>query len=152
MTDAMNETRHIRDTTRAPRALHPQDTPNTPDVTNTKNTPRTENTEHTQNTRRTQDTRRVEPDTSHTGDVAPAQNGLDGELETRWREIKAGFVDHPRQSVEQADELVDEALRQFTTRHRNLLDQWKSGDESDTETLRLALRDYHNLLLQLTGK
>ncbi len=149
MIDATDETRNTRDMTSAPPAPHSQDTSDTFDAADTKHA---QNVERAQNVQSAQDMHRDEPDRSHTGDAILAQNGLDGGLETRWREIKAGFVDHPRQSVEQADELVDEALRQITTRHRNLLDQWKSGDESDTETLRLALRDYHDLLLQLTGK
>ncbi|MFC0860762.1 hypothetical protein ACFHYQ_00480 [Sphaerimonospora cavernae] len=95
-----------------------------------------------------------DPDVTAKTQVTDRTNGAsDGDgFETHWREIKAGFVDDPRQSVEQADALVDEALKRITTRHRALLDHWKNGDERDTETLRRALRDYHTLLLQLTGK
>ncbi|MEU6408376.1 hypothetical protein [Microbispora sp. NPDC046933] len=81
-----------------------------------------------------------------------AASVLDEALEGRWREIKAGFVDDPRQSVEQADALVEEALSAFTTRRQTLLDQWKDNERGDTEALRLALHEYHSLLAQLTRK
>ncbi|GAA0384769.1 hypothetical protein GCM10009530_39550 [Microbispora corallina] len=97
------------------------------------------------------------PDMAHVATpVTPAPpagpDGLAEDVDQRWREIKAGFVDDPRQSVEQADALVDEALAVFTKRRQSLLDQWKNSENSDTEALRLALREYHTLLLQLNGK
>ncbi|ETK36613.1 hypothetical protein [Microbispora sp. ATCC PTA-5024] len=97
------------------------------------------------------------PDMTHVAtpvtSAAPAgTDGLAEDVDQRWREIKAGFVDDPRQSVEQADALVDEALAVFTKRRQSLLDQWKNSENSDTEALRLALREYHTLLLQLNGK
>ncbi|RGA04045.1 hypothetical protein DI270_015835 [Microbispora triticiradicis] len=77
---------------------------------------------------------------------------LDDALEGRWREIKSGFVDDPRQSVEQADTLVEEALSAFTSRREALLGQWKDNERGDTEALRLALHEYRTLLAQLTRK
>ncbi|MBO4270217.1 hypothetical protein [Microbispora triticiradicis] len=77
---------------------------------------------------------------------------LDEALEGRWREIKSGFVDDPRQSVEQADALVEEALSAFTSRREALLGQWKDNERGDTEALRLALHEYRTLLAQLTRK
>nr|WP_191910052.1 hypothetical protein [Microbispora cellulosiformans] len=77
---------------------------------------------------------------------------LDDALEGRWREIKSGFVDDPRQSVEQADALVEEALSAFTSRREALLGQWKDNERGDTEALRLALHEYRTLLAQLTRK
>ncbi|MGW5263522.1 hypothetical protein ACWEQG_21350 [Microbispora sp. NPDC004025] len=81
-----------------------------------------------------------------------AASVLDETLEGRWREIKSGFVDDPRHSIEQADALVEEALSAFTTRRQALLDQWKDNERGDTEALRLALHEYHALLAQLTRK
>ncbi|MGI5159295.1 hypothetical protein [Microbispora sp. CA-102843] len=77
---------------------------------------------------------------------------LDEALDGRWREIKTGFVDDPRQSVEQADALVEEALSALTSRRQALLDQWKDNERGDTEALRLALHEYHALLAHLTRK
>ncbi len=81
-----------------------------------------------------------------------AASVLDEALDSRWREIKTGFVDDPRQSVEQADALVDEALSALTSRRQALLDQWKDNERGDTEALRLALHEYHALLAHLTRK
>ncbi|GII54129.1 hypothetical protein Pth03_25180 [Planotetraspora thailandica] len=77
---------------------------------------------------------------------------LDADVERRWHEIKAQFVDDPRSSVEQAEALVEEAVTAFASRRRSLADRWKNSDGGDTETLRLALREYHTLLARLTGK
>ncbi|WP_204010705.1 hypothetical protein [Sphaerimonospora thailandensis] len=155
----MDETTRTRTpgATRIQQATHPQKAPSEPRPSE----PRT-------NGARDADEAALNKDTALAKDTAPAKdtdvtatttvtdrtNGAsDGDgFETHWREIKAGFVDDPRQSVEQADALVDEALKRITTRRRALLDHWKNGDERDTETLRRALRDYHTLLLQLTGK
>jgi hypothetical protein len=83
------------------------------------------------------------------GDLEPVD---DVDYEQSWHEIKAQFVDDPRGSVEQADALVEAAVTEFTVRRQSLLDQWKNSDQADTEALRLALREYHTLLAQLTGK
>ncbi|TQS31212.1 hypothetical protein [Microbispora sp. KK1-11] len=81
-----------------------------------------------------------------------AASVLDEALDSRWREIKTGFVDDPRQSVEQADALVEEALSALTSRRQALLDKWKDNERGDTEALRLALHEYHALLAHLTRK
>ncbi|MEU8172094.1 hypothetical protein AB0C14_04405 [Microbispora hainanensis] len=78
--------------------------------------------------------------------------GDDEEFDSRWREIKTGFVDDPRHSVEQADALVEEALSALTSRRQAVLDQWKTDERGDTEALRLALHEYHTLLAQLNRK
>jgi len=74
------------------------------------------------------------------------------EFDRRWHEIKAGFVDDPRDSVEQADTLLEEAVAVFTSRRQSLVDRWKNTSQHDTEQLRLTLREYRALLDQLTGK
>ncbi|GGK95478.1 hypothetical protein Sme01_30850 [Sphaerisporangium melleum] len=81
-----------------------------------------------------------------------AVNGFgDGEFEQRWREVQSSFVDDPRDAVERADRLVDEAVAAITARRQGLADRWKNGDQDDTERLRLALRDYRSLLQELVG-
>ncbi|GII86215.1 hypothetical protein Ssi03_42050 [Sphaerisporangium siamense] len=75
----------------------------------------------------------------------------DGDFLGRWREVQAGFVDDPRDAVERADRLVEEAVDALTTRRKNLADRWKNGGDGDTERLRLALRDYRSLLEELVG-
>jgi hypothetical protein len=76
-----------------------------------------------------------------------------GELQTRWDEIQAGFVDEPRGAVEKADGLVAEAMSRLAdgfARTRSDLDhQWKRGDAISTEDLRQALRRYRSVFARL---
>ncbi|MET8564864.1 hypothetical protein ABZV75_31425 [Streptomyces flaveolus] len=75
--------------------------------------------------------------------------------ERRLREVVAGFVDEPRKAVEQADRTVEQIAARFTeavTRRRRTLRMSWEGSEgrgpaagTDTEQLRLALRDYREL-------
>lgn len=74
-----------------------------------------------------------------------------GRFESRWREVKAGFVDDPRDSVGRADALCDEIVRALTTalgeQRQELQRQWH-GD-ADTERMRTALCAYGVLLERL---
>ncbi|MCO5998380.1 hypothetical protein [Actinoallomurus rhizosphaericola] len=73
---------------------------------------------------------------------------------SRWREVKAGFVDDPRDAVKQAGALCEEAVTAITTaledQQRGLRERW-NGDDADTERLRMALRAYGDLLDRLTS-
>jgi hypothetical protein len=64
----------------------------------------------------------------------------------RWDEIQTGFVDEPRQAVEQADELVADLVRQITSSFSDsrskLESQWSEGEDVSTEDLRVALMQY----------
>ncbi|MFC8081860.1 hypothetical protein [Streptomyces sp. NPDC057340] len=76
-------------------------------------------------------------------------------LGRRLHHAVAGFVDAPRASVEEADRVLEEIAARFTDavadRRRTLRTSWQevgpdSGAPStDTEQLRLALRDYREL-------
>ncbi|MEN8655160.1 hypothetical protein ABCR94_32395 [Streptomyces sp. 21So2-11] len=67
------------------------------------------------------------------------------------------FVDTPRRSVEAADSLLEETVRQLTEalaeRRRSLRTTWADeGRQAETEELRVALRTYREMterLLQL---
>ncbi|GAA3122066.1 hypothetical protein GCM10010521_06580 [Streptomyces rameus] len=75
--------------------------------------------------------------------------------ERQLREVVGGFVDEPRAAVEQADRTLEEIAARFTEavtrRRRTLRMSWEGtegrgpGAETDTEQLRLALRDYREL-------
>jgi hypothetical protein len=66
--------------------------------------------------------------------TATAEQALVGdELEERWDAAKIAFVDEPRQAVERAAELVNEALS-------GLEERWRDGE--DTEVLRTAFQHY----------
>ena len=68
------------------------------------------------------------------------------DMRNRWERIQTGFVDDPRVSVQQADELVAAAIRKlaesFAQERANLEQQWSSGKDVSTEDLRQALRRY----------
>jgi hypothetical protein len=71
----------------------------------------------------------------------------------RWDTIQASFVDEPRQSVEQADSLVAEAIKQlaevFAQERSTLEGQWSRGDEVSTDALRLGLQRYRSFFQRL---
>jgi hypothetical protein len=91
-------------------------------------------------------------DVSHQVTGTAADSGVESiDYQQRWREVQAGFVDDPRDAVQRADQLVEEAVTALTTRRQGLVDRWKNSDQNDTEQLRLALRDYRSLLEELVG-
>ncbi|MEV6751081.1 hypothetical protein [Streptomyces sp. NPDC051214] len=68
-------------------------------------------------------------------------------LGLRLQQALSTFVDSPRQAVEEADSLFDDAVRHLTEtlteRRRVLRASWQNHDtEAHTEELRLALRQY----------
>ncbi|MGW6023791.1 hypothetical protein [Streptomyces sp. NPDC055099] len=88
---------------------------------------------------------------SHTtaGDVGSALLPQDehDKLGLRLQQALSTFVESPRQAVEEADSLFDDAVRHLTEtlteRRRVLRASWQNHDtEAHTEELRLALRQY----------
>jgi len=76
-----------------------------------------------------------------------------GELRRHWDSIQASFVDEPRRAVEQADELVANAMKRlaetFANERASLESQWDRGDSVSTEDLRLALQRYRTFFGRL---
>ena len=76
-----------------------------------------------------------------------------GELQDRWQEVQASFVDEPRQAVQQADELVAGAIKKlaqtFADERSQLEGQWDRGDQVSTEDLRVALQKYRTFFGRL---
>ncbi|WP_257004094.1 hypothetical protein, partial [Streptomyces sp. SA15] len=83
-------------------------------------------------------------------------------LALRLQHAIAGFVDGPRDAVQEADHVLEEAASRFTEavtqRRRTLRMSWqtteggvegKPATSADTEQLRLALRDYRELAERL---
>ncbi len=72
---------------------------------------------------------------------------------SRWDTIQTSFVDEPRQAVEQADQLVAEAIKRlaegFAEERANLEAQWDRGDDISTEDLRVALQRYRSFFDRL---
>jgi hypothetical protein len=74
---------------------------------------------------------------------------------SRFEAVQSEFIDEPRQAVEKAASLVEEAvdLMMHTLKHE--LEQVRSelGDGNDTERLRIAFRRYRDVLESLdTGR
>jgi len=71
----------------------------------------------------------------------------------RWSEVQTGFVDEPRQAVEQADGLVAEMMQRlasvFAGERTGLEEQWSRGDNISTEDLRVALQRYRSFFDRL---
>jgi hypothetical protein len=74
-------------------------------------------------------------------------------LRSRWENLQVGFVDEPRRSVEQADQLVTEAINSlskgFSTQRERLEQQWHHDQDVSTEELRLAFRRYRSFFERL---
>jgi len=75
------------------------------------------------------------------------------QVQARWRDLQASFVDDPGEAVRRADglvgEVVDALTSSLTTRTNGLRDRWKDTEAADTEQMRLALRDYRSVLERL---
>jgi len=72
---------------------------------------------------------------------------------SRWQDVQTGFVDEPRNAVEQADGLVAEMMQRlaqvFADERSKLEEQWSRGDDISTEDLRQALRRYRSFFDRL---
>jgi hypothetical protein len=74
-------------------------------------------------------------------------------MKSRWVEIQTGFVDNPRQSVQEADQLVAAAMQRlsesFAQTRSSLESQWTRGEDVQTEELRTALQHYRSFFERL---
>jgi hypothetical protein len=79
--------------------------------------------------------------------------GVSDDLQSQWLDIQTSFVDEPGGSVEQADILVAEVMRQlaetFAEKRSSLELQLVKGQEISTEELRMALRRYRSFFDRL---
>jgi hypothetical protein len=75
------------------------------------------------------------------------------DFRSRWERVQIGFVDEPRQAVEQADELVAGAIKRlaevFSDERKKLESEWDKTDNVSTEDLRIALRRYRSFFDRL---
>ncbi|MBA3734167.1 MAG: hypothetical protein H0W90_03045 [Actinobacteria bacterium] len=101
-----------------------------------------------------------------TGTEESAQTGdrPDGQLEAlldqgeaqqfrqRWQSIQVTFVDEPRQSVEEADALVNEVMTRLTKtfqEERQSLEAQLDTEDVSTEDMRVALKRYRSFFERL---
>jgi hypothetical protein len=94
----------------------------------------------------------TEESTQQTDESLFAEDEL-ASFRSRWDDIQSGFVDEPRESVQNADglvsDLVDELTRSFSEARSRLEEQWARGEEASTEDLRLALKRYREFFQRL---
>ena len=102
--------------------------------------------------------RTVKTDPSTAGTDLSTEESLFGndklsDLRSRWDHVQSGFVDDPRECVQQADGLVSDVVDQLTagfSEARSRLEaQWARGEEASTEDLRLALKRYREFFERL---
>jgi hypothetical protein len=105
---------------------------------------------------REDEVREREPDTTadvrdDTPELLPSDEN--DEFQRRWEQIQTGFVDEPRQTVEQADELVAHVMKRlaegFAAERERLEGQWGRGEDVSTEDLRIALQRYRGFFQRL---
>jgi hypothetical protein len=72
------------------------------------------------------------------------------DIRNRFLDIQAGFVDEPRQAVEEASRFVDDLVGQVADALQARRGQL-AGAEGSTEDLRLALRAYRQFVDRLLG-
>lgn len=93
-----------------------------------------------------------EADTSTTSEPLLGGSQAD-DFRQRWESIQTGFVDEPRQAVQEADALVADLMQRladmFSEERRNLEGQWDRGDDVSTEDLRVALQRYRSFFDRL---
>jgi hypothetical protein len=75
------------------------------------------------------------------------------DFRSRWDRIQIGFVDEPRKSVEEADQLVAATMKRlaeiFSTERNKLETAWDRGGDISTEDLRMALHRYRSFFQRL---
>ncbi len=94
------------------------------------------------------------PQNGRPGSNAPLFASNDAQdFRSRWEKIQIGFVDEPRIAVEQADELVANAIKRlaevFAGERQKLEAEWDKNDNVSTEDLRVALRRYRSFFDRL---
>ena len=99
-----------------------------------------------------EDKKRLDPDNNSRHEpLFPDSESQD--FRTRWHEIQGTFVDEPRRSVEQADQLVATVVQKlaesFASERNNLEGLWSKGEDVSTEDLRQALRRYRSFFDRL---
>jgi hypothetical protein len=95
----------------------------------------------------------AEPSAEPSTEKALFANDELSDLQSRWAEVQAAFVDDPRESVHKADGLVSDVVEHITTNfsqaRSHLEEQWGRGEDVSTEDLRVALRSYREFFQRL---
>ena len=97
---------------------------------------------------------KMTPTDNATEELVPLFEGdATKKFRTRWLAIQSKFVDDPRDSVKQADDLVADIIKNvtmnFADRRISLEKQWNSGENVSTEDMRVALKRYRSFFERL---
>lgn len=96
---------------------------------------------------------KTQTDTSHEELVPLFEEDAARKFRSRWLVIQSKFVDDPSDSVKQADDLVADVIKNVTMNFANrrvaLEQQWNGGDNTSTEDLRIALKQYRSFFDRL---
>jgi hypothetical protein len=96
---------------------------------------------------------KTQTDTSHEEIVPLFEEDAARKFRSRWLVIQSKFVDDPSDSVKQADDLVADVIKNVTMNFANrrvaLEKQWNGGDNTSTEDLRIALKQYRSFFDRL---
>jgi hypothetical protein len=91
-------------------------------------------------------------DTMSTAGSLLAAEDAEG-FRARWTDVQTGFVDAPREAVEQADGLVAELMQHlastFADERGRLENHWDQGDDVPTDDLRIAFQRYRSFFERL---
>jgi len=94
---------------------------------------------------------RQRPAGEYSGPLVP--DDFAGRMRSQWENIQTSFVDDPRTAVQNADELVANAIKKlaetFAAERARLEEQWSRGAEASTEDLRQALQRYRAFFQRL---
>jgi hypothetical protein len=78
---------------------------------------------------------------------------VNSDFQGRWETLQTGFVDEPRRTVEEADQLVAEVMQRlaegFAAERERLERQWGRGEDISTEDLRITLQRYRAFFQRL---
>ena len=97
--------------------------------------------------------RRNPENTDQEGLLPLFANNTAENFRTRWLAIQSRFVDDPKASVTEADDLVADVIKgitnSFADRRSTLEKNWNGGGDASTEDLRLALKQYRSFFDRL---
>jgi len=98
----------------------------------------------------TQDTQALAADVRHEDLARLFESQQTKELQQRWHDIQAAFVDDPHDAIRQAGALNDEIVSALTTALDDRKHTLERGiADGDTEQLRMGMRQYHQMLDQI---
>lgn len=93
----------------------------------------------------------TDPNPTNQSQTTLLEPGRSQAYESRWNQLKAGFVDEPRTAVHGADNLVGEVLDELQRVFREQRAELEQDldDNASTEDLRRALGQYRGMIDRL---